>query len=258
MPSKLDEHVKLRLHYAVSTGFLLKDWPSTGRTDWPYQGPPVQIGVQKGLMMTSDEEQIGFVFFLGGPTSTWSLAGFCEKASQIHPNYRVKLKCRHFSWSCLKWTTNPIHCFNRLWRQATCATCATCTYHSCKVWCTWITTLRWKCRQGQGQTRPFNHNLETRCPETRCPGRAKCLAEDIEQFLVKVVPKSWHLLVLTPKLVIDLKRLEHLGLVSYVPEEQRLVIQKCLGWGWEAPPHDRNIDLQDARISWPYHIPHTT
>jgi hypothetical protein len=197
-------------------------------------------------------------FFLGGPTSTWSLAGFCEKASQIHPNYRVKLKCRHFSWSCLKWTTNPIHCFNRLWRQATCATCATCTYHSCKVWCTWITTLRWKCRQGQGQTRPFNHNLETRCPETRCPGRAKCLAEDIEQFLVKVVPKSWHLLVLTPKLVIDLKRLEHLGLVSYVPEEQRLVIQKCLGWGWEAPPHDRNIDLQDARISWPYHIPHTT
>ena len=70
MPSKLDEHVKLRLHYAVSTGFLLKDWPSTGRTDWPYQGPPVQIGVQKGLMMTSDEEQIGFVFFLGGPTST--------------------------------------------------------------------------------------------------------------------------------------------------------------------------------------------
>jgi hypothetical protein len=66
MPSKLDEHVKLRLHYAVSTGFLLKDWPSTGRTDWPYQGPPVQIGVQKGLMMTSDEEQIGFVFFWEG------------------------------------------------------------------------------------------------------------------------------------------------------------------------------------------------
>lgn len=35
MPSKLDEHVKLRLHYAVSTGFLLKDWPyrlATGRT----------------------------------------------------------------------------------------------------------------------------------------------------------------------------------------------------------------------------------
>lgn len=25
MPSKLDEHVKLRLHYACSTGFLLKD-----------------------------------------------------------------------------------------------------------------------------------------------------------------------------------------------------------------------------------------
>lgn len=188
------------------------------------------------LMMTGDEEQIGFDFFWEGLHLHDSLLDFVRKLPRfIQILDRVKLKCRHVSWSRLKWTTNPIHCFNRLWRQATCATCAPCTYPSCKVWCTWITTLRWKCRQGQGQTRPFNHNLET-----RCPGRAKCLAEDIEQFLVKVIPKSRHLLVLTPKLVTDLKRLEHLGLVSYVPEEQRLVIQKCLGWGWKAPPHDRN------------------
>lgn len=87
---------------------------STGNC--PYQGPPVQIGVpQKGLMMTSDEEQIGFDLFWGAKSaSTWSLAGFCEKTSQILERVKLKL-CRHFSWSCLKWTTNPIHCFNRLW-----------------------------------------------------------------------------------------------------------------------------------------------